>query len=184
MLGGEVAVDQRRREIHQGLRALEESPCVRAQVPLEARKHEPFELRALLAIGPDPVETLDGKSRRVDRMKRLQECTDAVGVLVHERLAADQAIADEERVARDVLETGNVHRQNRSEQRQQNDLEPERLLDAYAPRKPEYPVIVDDRYLEVVAVVDLQNPPRALPKCVRDQAVAIGNHPLIVSESC
>ena len=116
-------------------------------------------------------------------MKRLQECVGAGGVLIHERLSANQAIADEERVARDVLERGHVDREHPGEQGQKHDLELERLLDACAPRKAEHPVIVDDRHLEVVAVVDLQNRPRALPKCVRDQPVAVGSHSLIVSES-
>lgn len=125
---------------------------------------------------------LHRKLGRVERMKHLEERVDAVRVLVHERLAADQGIADEERVARNVLERGHVHRECRGEQRQQHDLQLERLLDACAARKAEYPVIVDDRHLEVVAVVDLQNRPRALPKRVRNQPVAFGNHSLIVSE--
>ena len=127
----------------------------RAQVLVEEGKHEAFELRALVAVGLDPVGTLHRKPGRVERMERLEERADAVGVLVDERLAADHAVADEERVARDVLERGHIHRQRRSERRQQHDLDLERLLDAGAPRKAEDPVVVDDRYLEVVADVDL-----------------------------
>ena len=116
-------------------------------------------------------------------MERLQERADAVGVLIHERLAADQAIADEKRVARNVLERGHAHREGRGEQWQQHDLQPERLFDACAPRKAEHPVVVDDHYLEVVAVVDLHDRRRAPPERVRDQPVAVGNHSPIVSES-
>ena len=58
---------------------------------------------------------LHRKLGRVERMKRLEERVDAVRVLVHERRAADQGIADEERVARNVLERGHVHRERRGE---------------------------------------------------------------------
>src|SRR6478752_2354259 len=104
MLGTEVGVKERGPEVHEALRAAEKTLRLRAQVFVEERKHEPFELCALLAVGVDPVEILHRKLGRVERMKRLEERVDAVRVLVHERLPADQGIADEERVARNMLE--------------------------------------------------------------------------------
>ena len=92
-------------------------------------------------------------------MKRFQERADAVAVLVHECLTAYQPVADEKGVTADVLERGHVDRKRRGEQRQQHDLELDRLLDALTPRKAEYPLVVDDRHVEVVALVDLQNRP-------------------------
>jgi hypothetical protein len=75
-----------------------------------------------------------------------------------------------------VLEAGHLHRQCRSECRQQHDLDLERLLDAGTPRKAEYPLLVDDRHLEVVAVVDLDNRRRAAAKRVCDQPAAVSRH--------
>ena len=111
-------------------------------------------------------------------MERLEERADAVAVLVDERLATDHAVADEERVARDVLERGHINRERRSEHRQQHDLDLECLLDSGAPRKAEHPIVVDDRYLEVVPDVDLANRPRAASKRVCDQPPAVGGHSL------
>jgi hypothetical protein len=113
-------------------------------------------------------------------MERLEECADAVGVLVDERIAADHAVADEERAPRDVLERGDFHRQCRSERRQQRDLDLERLLDGRATRKTEHQDVVDDHHLEVVPVVDLENRLRASSQRVRDQPVAVGGHSLII----
>src|ERR1043165_7021193 len=106
MLGTEVAVKERGLEVHECLRDAEESLCLRSQVSVEERKHEPFELHALLAVGLDPLELLHRESGRVEIMRRLQEGPDTRGVLVHEGFAADQAVADEEWVARNVLERG------------------------------------------------------------------------------
>jgi hypothetical protein len=54
----------------------------------------------------------------------------------------------------------------RGERRQQHDLEFECFLDAGTPRKSEHPLLVDDRDLEVVSVVDLSNRPGAAPERV------------------
>ena len=94
-------------------------------------------------------------------------------VLVDERLAADHAVPDEERAARDVLERRHVDRERGRERRQQRDLELERLLDAGAPRKAEHPLVVDDRDLEVVAGVDLEDRPRAAAERVCDLPAAL-----------
>ena len=109
-------------------------------------------------------------------MERVEERPHPVAVLVHERRAAKHAIGDEERLARDMLEDGHGHRQGRSEHRQQLDLELERLFDAGAPREAEHPLVVDDRHLEVVALVDPANRRRAASECVCDQARPVGRH--------
>src|SRR5207245_1692190 len=183
MLGTEVGVEERRLEVHQRLRVAEESfrPC--APILVEEGEHEPFEIRALLAVGLEPVGTLRRKPGRVDRMERLDERADAVGILVDEWLAADQAVADEEGVAGDVLERGYVHQERRSERRQQRDLELERLFDGGASRKAEHPVVVDDCYLKVVSVADLDDRPRAAPKRFCEQPVAVGSHSPMVSDT-
>ena len=111
-------------------------------------------------------------------MERIEKRMDAIGVVVDERLAADHAVADEQGVARDVLERGHIHRERRSEQREQHDLDLECLLDSGAPRKAEHPIVVDDRYLEVVPDVDLANRPRTVSERVRDQPPAVGGHSL------
>jgi hypothetical protein len=46
-------------------------------------------------------------------MERVEEGPHAVGILVHERLAADEAVGDEPRLTRDVLEARHVHGQER-----------------------------------------------------------------------
>ncbi len=99
-----------------------------------------------------------------------------MGVLVDERLAVDHAVTDEERVARDVLERGDIHRKCRTKLRQQHDLDLESILDARAPRKAEHPVVVDYRYLEVVPVIDLENRLRVASKRASDQPVTVGCH--------
>jgi len=175
MLRTEIGVEERRLEVHECFHVVEESLRLCTPVFLEEGEHEPFELRTLGAVGLDPVEPLYGKRAQVERVECLEERADAVGVLVDERLAADQAVADEERIAGDELERGHVHRERTGEHRQQRDLELERLLDPGPPRKAEYPLVVDDRYLEVVSVVDLENRPRTTPKRVRDQQV-VGRH--------
>src|SRR3954447_21919792 len=166
MLRAEVGVEERRSEVHERLRVVEESLRLCTAVSLEEGEHEPLEVHALGAIGLDPVEPLYGKRARVERVERFEERTDAFVVLVDERLAADQAVADEERIAGDELEEGHLHRERTGEHRQHRDLQPEGLLDPRPPRKAEHPLIVDDRYLEVVSVVDLENRPRTAPKRV------------------
>ena len=86
-------------------------------------------------------------------------------------------------VAGDVLERGYVHQERRSERRQQRDLELERLFDGGASRKAEHPVVVDDCYLKVVSVADLDDRPRAAPKRFCDQPVAVGSHSPMVSDT-
>ncbi len=61
MLGTEVGVEERRREIHERLRLAEESSCLCSPVTIEDREHEPFELRALFAVSLDPVLTVNRK---------------------------------------------------------------------------------------------------------------------------
>src|SRR6266702_1758000 len=97
MLGTEVGVKEGGPEVHEALRAAEETLRLRVQVFVEEGEHEPFELRALLAAGVDPVEMLHRKLGRVERMKRLEEPVDAVRVLVHERLAAESGIPSHRR---------------------------------------------------------------------------------------
>jgi GNAT superfamily N-acetyltransferase len=183
MLGTEVGVEERRLEVHERLRFAEQSLRLCAPVFLEERKHQPLELRALGAVGLDPIGTLHRKNGRVEGVERIEERADAFGVLVDERFAADQAVSDEERVAGDELERGNVHRERRSEHRQHRDLELERFLDPRPPRKAERPFVVDDRYLEVVSVVDLDDRPRTTPERVRDQTLAVGSHSPMVSDT-
>ena len=109
-------------------------------------------------------------------MEGFEERSDAVGVLVHERLAPDEAIADEERLVRDVLERGHGHRKRGSERGQQHDLDLEGMLDTGTPGKAEDPFVVDDRYLEVVSLVDLDDRLRAVSEHLCDQAVPVGRH--------
>ena len=99
MLRTKVGVNERRREIHERLRLAEESFRVGSPVTIEDGEHEPFELRALFSVSLDPVVTLNRKPGRIRRMERLEECTDSFGVLIDERLPADQAIGDEEWIA-------------------------------------------------------------------------------------
>jgi hypothetical protein len=79
--------------------------------------------------------TLNRKPGRIQRMKRLEECTDSFGVLIDERLPADQAIGDEQRIPRAVLERRYFDRKRLSKGGQHRDLELERFLDAGASRK-------------------------------------------------
>ena len=116
---------------------------------------------------------VDGEAGRVERVQRVEKCAHAVRVLVDERLAADHAVPDEERAARDVLERRHVDRERGRECRQQRDLELERLLDAGAPRKAEHPLVVDDRDFEVVAGVDLEDRPRAAAERFCDLPAAL-----------
>ena len=173
MLRADVGMEERRLEADKGLDLAEEPLRSLSLVSVEQGEHEPLELRALVAVRGEPIVGVDGKARRVERVKRVEECAHAFGVLVDERLAADHPVADEERVARDVLERRHSHRERGRECRQQRDLELERLLDAGAPRKAEHPLVVDDRDLEVVAGVDLENRPRATSERVCDLPVAL-----------
>ena len=173
MVRPEIGVEQSRLEADEGLDFAEESFRSPPLASVEQREHEPLELRALVAVRVEPVVGVDGKAGRVERVKRVEECAHAVGVLADERLTADHGVADEERVARDELERGHSHRERGRERRQQRDLDFERLLDAGAPREAEHPVVVDDRDLEVVPGVDLENRPRAASERVRDLPVAL-----------
>jgi hypothetical protein len=121
------------------------------------------------AVRLDPVGTLHGQPAGVESVERVEKAAHALTVLVHERLAPDQPVPDEEGVARDVLEAGNVHRQGGRERRQQCELELQRLLDAGAPREAEDPLVVHDRDLEVVAGVDLADRSRAAAERACDQ---------------
>ena len=183
MLRTEVGVDECRLEAHERFHVAEESLRLCPLVNVHQGQHAPFEFRALVVVGLDPVVALHRKRGRIERMECFEECADAVAVLVDERPATDQAVADEQRFARDVLERGHVHRERRSERRQQRDLELERLLDGRASRKAEHPVVVDDRYLKVVPVVDLQNLPRTAPERVCDQPLAVRSHTRMVSDA-
>ena len=139
-------MQERRLEVHERLHLAEDSLSPAARRSLSRRGNtRRLELRALVAVCLDPVGALHRKPGRVERMERLEERADAVAVLVDERLATDHAVADEERVARDVLERGHINRERRSEHRQQHDLDLECLLDSGAPRKAEHPIVVDDR---------------------------------------
>jgi len=173
MVWPEVGVEERRLEADQGLDLGEELLCLQPLVAVDQGKDEPLELRALPAVRADPVDAVDRKPGWVERMQRVEERADAVGVVVDERLAADHGVADEERVARDVLERRHSDRERGRERRQQRDLELERLLDAGAPREAEHPLVVDDRDLEVVAGVDLQNRPRSASERVCDLRAAL-----------
>ena len=72
-----------------------------------------------------------------------------------------------------MLGRGHVHRQRRSKRREEDDLEFECLLDSRAPREAEDPVLVGDRDLEVVAVVDLDDRRRAAAERACDQPPAV-----------
>ena len=173
MVGTEVGVEQHRLEVDERLDLFEEPLRPPPRVPVEQGKHEPLELGALAAVCVDPVGLGERKARRVERVQGLEHCADAAGVLVDERLAADHAVADEERAARDVLERRHCDRKRGRERRQQRDLDLERLLDPGAPRKAEDPFVVDDHDLEVVAGVDLESRPRAAAERVGDLPVAL-----------
>ena len=113
-------------------------------------------------------------------MERLEERTDSFSVLIDERLSADQAVANEQRVSRDELEPRYVHRKHLGKGGQHCDLELERFLDAGAPRKAEHPLVVDDRNLKVVPVVDVENRRWGVSECVSDQFLAIASHGLML----
>ena len=173
MVGTEVGVEQRRLEADERLDLIEELLRPAPRVRVEQGEHEPLELGALAAIRIDPVRPVERKAGRVERVQSVEQCADAVGVLVDERLASDHAVADEERAARDVLEGGHGDRERSRQRRQQRDLDLERLLDPGAPRKAEDPVVVDEHDLEVVAGVDLESRPRAASERVGDERVAL-----------
>jgi hypothetical protein len=116
-------------------------------------------------------------------MERLEERADAVAVLVDERLAANHAVADEERLSRDVLESGARPPGPPGRAPAAARSPPRALLDAGAPRKAEHPLVVDDRDLEVVPLVDLDDRSRAASKRVCDQPVAVARHPVIAVKS-
>ena len=77
----EVGVQERGLEAHEGLGLAEEPHGLGALIRAEQGKHEPFELRALVLVRVDPVGTLHRKPRRVEPVERLEEGTDATGVL-------------------------------------------------------------------------------------------------------
>ena len=176
MLRAEVGVEERRLEPHQRRHLVEEPFRLCAPVSVEQREHAPLELRALLAVGVDPFDTGQRQGGGIESVQRLEECPGAVGILADERVAPDEPVADEERVAGDILERRDVDRQRGSECRQYCDLELQRFLDPGAPREAKHPLVVDDRHLEVVAVVDLDDRPRVAPERVGDQPLAVGRH--------
>src|SRR3954454_19674469 len=139
MLGAEVRVQKRRLEVHERLDLPEEGlrPC--PSLAVEDRKDKSLELRALLVICLDPVATLQRKRGRIERMERVEERANAFGIFVSERVATDQAVADIERISRDVLESGHLDRKCQGEPRQKFDLEPEHLFDTCTARKAEHP---------------------------------------------
>ncbi len=86
------------------------------------------------------------------------------------------AVADEERIVGDVFERWHEYRERGSKRRQQQGLELERFLDAGPTWKSEHPVVVDDRYLEVVPDVDFENRRRFAPERFCDELLSLGSH--------
>jgi hypothetical protein len=98
-------------------------------------------------------------------MQSVEEGADSLGVLVHERLASDEAIGDEPRLARDVLEARHVDGKERRQSRQQLDFLFDLLDRELVSRPPNHPLVVEDQNLEVPAFVDLSEASTAQVNC-------------------
>src|SRR3954470_6797030 len=111
----------------------------------------------LLAVRLEPVRVRRGYLVDRNGVQLIEEAPDARGVLVDVAVAADQRVADVERISRDMRKAGNLNRQPVRDRRQQEDL----LLELFH-REPvawdaQYPPVFEDQDLEVEAVVDLDD---------------------------
>lgn len=181
MLRTEIGVEEGGFEARERLDVPEEPSCSGAPFAVEHGEDEPFEFRALIAVSLDPVLSRHWEPARVKSMKRVEELSDPLAVLVDERLSADDAVADEERIAGDVFERWHEYWERGSKRRQQHGLELERFLDAGPTWKSEHPVVVDDGYLEVVPDVDFENRQRFAPERFCDEPLSLRSHLPIVS---
>src|SRR5262249_51548790 len=122
---------------------------------VEEREDDPPPVLGVAAVNVAPLGARHVDRARVERVERIEERTDAAWILVAQRLAFDESVDDDPRGARHPLEGRERDRQGPREGRDEDSLL-RKLLDAeLCARNAQHPLAVEDKNLEVPAVIVL-----------------------------